>query len=88
MVHVYVTNSAQVTMRFDTTLEDVIFCNNLIFTKIINLLKNIFLQFYNNNGEALFVDKMVAFLGITMDRIRIVNIRQGSVIIDFLIDEP
>ena len=65
MVHVWVTNSVKVSLKFDTTLDD----------------------FYANNGEALFIDKMTAFLGITSDRIRIVTIRQGSVIIDFLIDE-
>lgn len=44
-------------------------------------------DFYANNGESLFIDKMAAFLHITMDRVRIVNIRVGSVVIDFLVDE-
>ena len=44
-------------------------------------------DFYKNNHEALFVDKISAFLNISPDRVRIVKIRQGSVVIDFLIDE-
>lgn len=34
-----------------------------------------------------FVDNMAAFLGISMDRIRIVNVRHGSTIVDFVIDQ-
>lgn len=44
-------------------------------------------DFYKNNGEATFFDKMSTFLGIDFSRIRIANIRSGSVIIDFHIVE-
>jgi len=43
-------------------------------------------DFYANNMAASFVDKMAAFLGISMDRIRIVNVRAGSAIVDFSVD--
>jgi hypothetical protein len=43
-------------------------------------------DFYSNNMAASFVDKMAAFLGISMDKIRIVNVRAGSAIVDFTID--
>lgn len=43
-------------------------------------------DFYANNMAASFVDKMAAFLGISMDRIRIVNVRSGSAIVDFTVD--
>ena len=40
-------------------------------------------DFYKNTGEASFFDKIRAFLGIDMARIRIAGIRSGSVIIVF-----
>lgn len=43
-------------------------------------------DFYKNNMAASFVDKMAAFLGISMDRIRIVNVRSGSAIVDFYVE--
>ena len=43
-------------------------------------------EFYQNNGVASFIDKMTSFLGIEMSRLKIVNIRRGSVIVDFFID--
>jgi hypothetical protein len=43
-------------------------------------------EFYQNNGVASFIDKMTSFLGIETSRMKIVNIRRGSVIIDFFID--
>lgn len=43
-------------------------------------------DFYKNDMASSFIDKMTAFLGISMDRIRIVGVRAGSVIVDFTID--
>jgi hypothetical protein len=43
-------------------------------------------DFYKNTGEALFIDKISAFLGIETSRMRIVNVRAGSVIVDFYVD--
>lgn len=43
-------------------------------------------DFYKDNGEASFIDKISGFLGVSSDRIRIVNVRSGSVIIDFVVD--
>ena len=40
-------------------------------------------DFYSNDGEALFVDKIAAFLNIDASRIRIVNVLKGSVIVNF-----
>lgn len=40
-------------------------------------------DFYNNNGLTTFIDKMCAFLGIPTNRLRIANVRSGSVYIDF-----
>jgi len=42
-------------------------------------------DFYKNNGLTTFVDKMSAFLGIPTNRMRIVNVRSGSVYIDHMI---
>lgn len=42
-------------------------------------------DFYKNNGLTTFVDKMAAFLGIPTNRMRIVNVRAGSVYIDHMI---
>jgi hypothetical protein len=42
-------------------------------------------DFFNNNGLTTFVDKMCAFLGIPTNRMRIVNVRPGSVYIDQMI---
>jgi hypothetical protein len=43
-------------------------------------------EFYQNNGVASFIDKLTSFLGIETSRLKIVNIRRGSVIVDFFID--
>lgn len=40
-------------------------------------------DFYKNNGLTTFVDKMCAFLGIPTDRLRVANVRAGSVYVDF-----
>jgi len=40
-------------------------------------------DFYSNDGEALFVDKIAAFLNIDPSRIRIANVLKGSVIVNF-----
>jgi hypothetical protein len=44
-------------------------------------------DFYNNNGGADFIDKVSAFLKIDTSRIRIVNVRSGSTILDFVVVE-
>lgn len=54
--------------------------------KIAMRLETTVEDFYKNNMAASFVDKMAAFLGIPMDRIRIVNVRTGSAIVDFTVD--
>lgn len=40
-------------------------------------------DFYANDGLTTFVDKMCAFLGIPTNKLRIANVRSGSVFIDF-----
>jgi len=40
-------------------------------------------DFYANNGVTNFVDTMCAFLGIPANRLIVVNIRSGSVFVDF-----
>jgi len=42
-------------------------------------------DFFKNDGLTTFVDKMCAFLGIPTNRMRIVNVRPGSVYIDHMI---
>ena len=44
-------------------------------------------EFYSDNGPTLFVDRLAAMLDIPSYRIRIVNVRQGSVITDVEIIE-
>ena len=39
--------------------------------------------FYDTDGPMLFIDKMAAFLGIPNDKLRIVSIVSGSVVIDY-----
>lgn len=40
-------------------------------------------DFYTNDGPTLFIDSMAAFLGISSDKMRIVSIVEGSVVIDY-----
>jgi len=40
-------------------------------------------DFYASDGPTLFIDRMAAFLGIPNDKMRIVSIVEGSVIIDY-----
>lgn len=40
-------------------------------------------SFYKSNGPTLFIDRMAAFLGISTDKMRIVSIVSGSVVIDY-----
>lgn len=42
-------------------------------------------DFYKNDGLTSFIDKMCAFLNIPTNRLRIANVRSGSVIIDYVI---
>jgi hypothetical protein len=52
----------------------------------INLELDIDLDnFFNNNGEIAFLDKFAAMLNIPSYRIRIVNVKQGSTILDIYI---
>lgn len=46
-------------------------------------------DFYNDEGETKFVDRMALFLGIPTDKLKIVDVRKGSTIVDLviLIDE-
>ena len=43
-------------------------------------------EFYSNEGIASFIDKMATFLNIDPSRIRVVNIKKGSTIVDFFVD--
>lgn len=40
-------------------------------------------EFYNSNGESDFLTRVALQLGISQDRIKIVGIREGSVVINF-----
>ena len=83
---------------YDNTLNKISFIltgdNNCVLTvRTINAVKvNMRMEttlddFYKNNGEATFFDKISTFLGIDFSRIRIANIRAGSVIVEFFIVE-
>ena len=43
-------------------------------------------EFYQNNGIATFMDKVAAFLGIDISRIKVVDVRAGSAIVEMLVD--
>ena len=43
-------------------------------------------DFYKNDGVTNFLDRVAARLGLSLDRLRIVNIKQGSTIVNFLIE--
>eukprot|EP01017_Pseudomicrothorax_dubius_P004699 TRINITY_DN11002_c0_g1_i2.p1 TRINITY_DN11002_c0_g1~~TRINITY_DN11002_c0_g1_i2.p1 ORF type:complete len:400 (+),score=114.16 TRINITY_DN11002_c0_g1_i2:101-1300(+) len=45
-------------------------------------------KFFEKQGDVEFIDKITAVLGVPADRVRIVSIRKGSVIVDFVIDAP
>ena len=40
-------------------------------------------EFYAKNGIGNFIDRMAAFLKIPINRIKVVNIRSGSVYVDY-----
>jgi hypothetical protein len=40
-------------------------------------------DFYRTDGEAMFIDKMTTFLGIPANKLKIVSVIEGSVIIDY-----
>ncbi len=40
-------------------------------------------EFYSTNGEIDFIDRIALQLGISKDRIKIVGVREGSVVINF-----
>ncbi len=44
-------------------------------------------EFYSNNGETQFIDRLAASLGISQSRIRIVGVYEGSVVIESQIAE-
>lgn len=44
-------------------------------------------EFLNDNGASRFIDRICAFLGISTDRLKIVEVREGSAIIEFFIEE-
>lgn len=46
------------------------------------------LEFYNNNGPTTFITNICAFLGIDTGRLKIVGIRNGSIIIESFISAP
>lgn len=45
------------------------------------------MDFYNNNGPTTFITNICAFLGIDTGRLKIVGIRTGSTIVDFVIQD-
>jgi hypothetical protein len=46
------------------------------------------LDFYNNNGPTTFITNICAFLNIDPGRLKIVGIRNGSIVIDAYITSP
>lgn len=46
------------------------------------------LEFYNNNGPTTFITNICAFLNIDFGRLKIVGVRNGSIIIDSFITMP
>lgn len=46
-------------------------------------------DFYESDGETLFIDRMAAVLGITTDRIKVVGVYEGSVVVtSFIQPDP
>jgi len=70
-------------LEFVLTQECVVLYKKLTTLKVtMHLTVNID-DFYKNDGLTTFVDKMCAFLGIPTNKLRIANVRSGSVYIDF-----
>lgn len=44
-------------------------------------------DFIADNGVSRFIDRICAFLGISTDRLKIVDVREGSAIVEFYIEE-
>lgn len=70
-------------LEFVLTQECVIYYEKLTTLKVTMHLSVNIDDFYKNDGLTTFKDKMCAFLGIPTNRLRIANVRAGSVYIDF-----
>jgi hypothetical protein len=70
-------------LEFVLTQECVVYYEKLTTLKVTMHLSVNINDFYKNDGLTTFVDKMCAFLGIPTNRLRIANVRAGSVYIDF-----
>lgn len=70
-------------LEFVLTQECVVFYKKLTTLKVTMHLTVNIADFYKNDGLTTFVDKMCAFLGIPTNKLRIANVRSGSVFIDF-----
>lgn len=70
-------------LEFVLTGECVILYKKLTTLKVTMHLTVNIADFYKNDGLTTFVDKMCAFLGIPTNKLRIANVRSGSVFIDF-----
>lgn len=70
-------------LEFVLTQECVVFYQKLTTLKVTMHLNVNIDDFYKNDGLSTFVDKMCAFLGIPTNRLRVANVRAGSVYVDF-----
>lgn len=70
-------------LEFVLTQECVVYYKKLTTLKVTMHLTVNIADFYKNDGLTTFVDKMCAFLGIPTNKLRIANVRSGSVYIDF-----
>jgi hypothetical protein len=84
-IHDYI----QQTLEFVVTGEDdcILYLRRVSSVKVSMRMDVKVEDFFNNNGGADFLDKITAYLNIDTSRIRIVNVRSGSTILDFLVVE-
>jgi hypothetical protein len=58
------------------------------FIKLSARLSIPVMSFYNNNGPTTFITNICAFLGIDPGRLKIVGVRNGSIIVESIITTP
>ncbi|OMJ78805.1 hypothetical protein SteCoe_21333 [Stentor coeruleus] len=77
----------QNTLQFVMRSEDVLVIKKIASLKINMEMDMTLSDFYSTGGSIAFIDKLAAILKIPSYRIRVVNIREGSVIVDAMVTE-
>jgi len=85
--NIYNSNNCTITFVLNSQPGCVLKVRTINAIKITMHLTNTVEDFYSNDGQTTFIDKISTFLGLDMGRIRIAGISSGSTIVDFAIVE-